>query len=88
MLFIYIIYKTRVKDKKYVVHLKIFTPSIVSRLNSALNVNLNGNDIPNLISLCSFDSLKGQNWIQSPWCDVFSKEEYKQNEYYYDLSKF
>jgi len=41
-----------------------------------------------LISLCSFDSLKGAEWVESPWCGVFTDDEFKGNEYYYDVSKF
>ena len=41
-----------------------------------------------IISLCSFESLKGNIWIESPWCKLFTETEFKGNEYYYDLSKF
>jgi len=68
----------------------VFSGPIADRINSALSpaANISGTDVTYLMSLCSFDSLKGQDWIKSPWCDVFSEAEYKQNEYYYDLSKF
>ena len=68
--------------------LSVFAPPIAYRLNSALGTNVSGTDITNLLSLCSFDSLKGQDWVASPWCKVFTDAEFRQNEYYYDLSKF
>ena len=70
--------------------LDVFAPPIAKRINSALSpaANITGSDVTNLISLCSFDSLQGAEWTESPWCRVFSDEEFKGNEYYYDLSKF
>jgi len=70
--------------------LKVFAKPIAARINNALSppANISGADITNLISLCSFDSHKGQEWEKSPWCDVFTEQEFQGNEYYYDLSKF
>jgi len=67
-----------------------FGPAIVKRLNAALGTNLTIADetVTALISLCAFDSIKGAEWVESPWCKVWTNDEMRQNEYWYDLSKF
>jgi hypothetical protein len=67
----------------------VFAKPIAARINKALGTNItSSSDVTNLMSLCSFDSLKGQDWVESPWCGAFTKDEFTQNEYWYDLSKF
>ena len=68
--------------------LEIFTPAISDRLNSALGSNVTLDDITNIMSVCSFESILGEEWVESPWCGVFSDAQWGQNEYFYDVSKF
>lgn len=69
---------------------KTMGPAIVKRLNAALGTKLTIDDetVNSLISLCAFDSIKGAEWVESPWCAVWTDEELRQNEYWYDVSKF
>lgn len=65
----------------------IFAPSIVDRLNrGAPGANLTDVDIPYLISLCPFETVAKQKW--SPFCALFTREEFEAFEYYGDLNKF
>jgi len=67
--------------------LSIFAPNITQRLNSyAPGSTLVDADIPPLMSLCSFESLFHHK--TSPWCGIFTKEEWAAYEYYTDLEKF
>ncbi|VDC01405.1 unnamed protein product [Peniophora sp. CBMAI 1063] len=64
-----------------------FAPNITSRLNAAApGANLSDSDTLNLMDMCPFDTLsKG---VASPFCDLFTAEEYASYEYYYDLDKY
>lgn len=65
--------------------LGVFATSITKRLNGFLpGANLNDNDTAALMSLCGFDTA-AKNGTASPWCNVFTKEEWRSNEYYSDL---
>ncbi|KAL7412073.1 histidine phosphatase superfamily [Mrakia frigida] len=66
-----------------------FGPAVAARINRLLpGANLSTSNILSLMSLCGFDSLRKVSPTTSPWCDVFTLEEWKQNEYYYDVSKY
>ena len=67
--------------------LAAFAPNITSRLNAAApGANLSDSDALNLMDMCPFDTLsKGAD---SPFCDLFTPEEYASYEYYYDLDKY
>lgn len=65
--------------------LSVFAPPITRRLNGVLpGANLTNSDIVNLMSLCGFDTA-AKNGAPSPWCNVFTPQEWKSNQYYYDL---
>lgn len=65
--------------------LSTFAPPITDRLNRLLpGANLTDVDTVNLMSLCGFDTA-AKNGMPSPWCDVFTTDEWKSNEYYYDM---
>ncbi|CED85258.1 Multiple inositol polyphosphate phosphatase [Phaffia rhodozyma] len=62
---------------------------IASRLNSLIpGANLTPVDTLALMSLCGFDSVRPVKGRLSPWCNVFTLDEWKSNEYFYDLSKY
>jgi len=65
----------------------VFAPPVVSRINRAApGANLEDIDIPYLMSLCPFETVaKG---TKSPFCDLFTQEEFEAFEYYGDLNKF
>lgn len=69
-----------------------FAPNITARLNAAApGSTLQDEDIPMLMSLCSFESL--YHYSTSPWCHVFHSsdegtDEWAAYEYWGDLEKF
>ncbi|KAH9966843.1 histidine phosphatase superfamily [Russula dissimulans] len=67
--------------------LKIFAPTLKKRLNSAApGAHLNNKDVHNLMSLCAFHSQV--KMAPSPFCGLFSEDEFKGYEYHGDLGKF
>ncbi|PPQ78901.1 hypothetical protein CVT26_011710, partial [Gymnopilus dilepis] len=65
----------------------IYGPPIAARLNAqAPSANLTAPDISNLIPQCAFDTLFKE--APSPFCDLFTREEFAQFEYFGDLDKF
>ncbi|KAG5636122.1 hypothetical protein H0H81_009054 [Sphagnurus paluster] len=64
-----------------------YGPPIADRLNTqAPGAKLTPTDAYNLLSLCAFESVH-QNRL-SPFCNVFSQEEFEQFEYSGDLDKY
>ncbi|CAE7208387.1 unnamed protein product [Rhizoctonia solani] len=75
-------------DIKSAEWLATFAPPITKRLNDRLTgANLTDRDVFSLMNLCGFDSA-AKNGTASPWCGVFSMEEWKGYEYYHDLEKY
>ena len=67
--------------------LKIFARTIKKRLNSAApGAHWTEKDAHNLMSLCAFHSIVMVT--PSPFCGLFSAEEFKCYEYHADLDKF
>src|SRR5258705_11352201 len=65
----------------------IFGSPIAKRLNdSAPGAQLTPSNVPNLMSLCAFESLAKLS--RSPFCDIFSSSEFDQFEYFSDLHTF
>ncbi|KIJ45209.1 hypothetical protein M422DRAFT_779118 [Sphaerobolus stellatus SS14] len=74
-------------DSKTAVWQETFAPRIAQRLNAgAPGAKFTNADIPNLISLCAFDTLYKQE--PSPWCYIFDKQDFEESEYFYDLDKY
>jgi hypothetical protein len=64
-----------------------FAPPITARLNKgALGANLTDSDVTNLLQLCAFDSVAHEH--ASPFCNIFSEEEFQLFEYSGDVDKF
>ncbi|OAX37444.1 acid phosphatase [Rhizopogon vinicolor AM-OR11-026] len=64
--------------------LDVFAPEIAHRLNKyAPGAHLKHKDIANLMSLCPFDTIAHERI--SPWCGLFTEEEWASYEYYGDL---
>ena len=67
--------------------LKIYARSIKKRLNSAApGAKLTEKDTHNLMSLCAFHSQV--TMAPSPFCGLFTAEEFSGYEYHADLAKF
>lgn len=74
-------------DEQTIAWQNTFSPAVIGRLTSAIpGANLTNADIPNLISLCAFDTLAKEKI--SPWCNVFDVSDYINFEYYCDLDKY
>ncbi|KAJ1307056.1 hypothetical protein OPQ81_008035 [Rhizoctonia solani] len=68
--------------------LSLFAPPITKRLNDGLpGANLTDRDVFSLMNLCGFD-WAAKNGAASPWCGLFSIDEWKNYEYYHDLEKY
>ncbi|KIK96092.1 hypothetical protein PAXRUDRAFT_826324 [Paxillus rubicundulus Ve08.2h10] len=64
-----------------------FAPTIASRINSeAPGAKLKKKDIVNLMSLCPFDTVAHE--APSPWCNLFTSDEWASYEYYGDLTDY
>jgi len=67
--------------------MNIFAPPITARLNGAApGANLTDEDTVNLMDLCPFHSIIANT--RSPFCELFSAQEFADYEYFYDLDKF
>ena len=65
----------------------IFGQPIVDRVNrDAPGADLELGDLPNLMSLCAFDSVARE--VVSPWCNLFDEKEYEGFEYLRDLGTY
>ncbi|KAG8946055.1 hypothetical protein FRC03_001515, partial [Tulasnella sp. 419] len=83
-------------EKKW---LSVYGPPIAERLNKAFGLPSEGSehegrflkldetDVVLLMSLCGFETAL-KNGVKSPWCDVFTEEEWEANEYFYDVMKY
>jgi hypothetical protein len=67
--------------------LSIYGPPITARLNKvAPGANLTDADVYDMISLCPFDTVAKET--PSPFCKLFTDDEFRAYEYSGDLSKF
>ncbi|KAF8967497.1 phytase [Flammula alnicola] len=74
-------------DEQTAIWTAIYGAPIAQRLNSkAPGANLTAADISNLIPICPFESVA--NDVTSPFCALFTAEEFGQFEYFGDLDKF
>lgn len=65
----------------------IYGAPIVARLNAqAPGATLVATDVFNLFPLCAFETLATE--VPSPFCNLFTPEEFAQYEYNADLDKF
>ncbi|RXW11799.1 hypothetical protein EST38_g14057, partial [Candolleomyces aberdarensis] len=74
-------------DEQTDIWANIFTPHIIDRLNSwAPGANLVPTDVISLVSLCAFESVALEKL--SPWCSLFTHQEFEQFGYWSDLEKY
>ncbi len=76
-------------DDQDQVWINIFTPPITTRLNSNLpGANLNGNDTVALMNLCPFETVATPNGVISPFCHLFTNDEWISYSFLQDIDKF
>lgn len=64
-----------------------FAPLIAARFNEAApGADFDAEDVVELMPLCAFETLFHRT--TSPFCDLFTFEEFKAHEYYTDLSRY
>ncbi|KAG8943496.1 hypothetical protein FRC04_002847 [Tulasnella sp. 424] len=68
--------------------LSIYAAPVAKRLGAFIpGLALTATDANALMSLCGFDTAF-RNGKASPWCGIFKKDEWADNEYYWDLEKY
>ncbi|KAF8178032.1 phytase [Pholiota molesta] len=74
-------------DAETAIWANIYATPIAARLNAqAIGANLTPLDVTSLMALCAFESIA--NHARSPFCALFTPEEYTQYEYFVDLGKY
>jgi hypothetical protein len=69
--------------------LDVFAPSITARLNNNLpGTNLNSAETINLMDMCPFDTVASSSGQISPFCGLFTEDEWQQYDYYQSLGKY
>ncbi|KAL9043055.1 MAG: hypothetical protein Q9180_000135 [Flavoplaca navasiana] len=69
--------------------LATFIPSVINRLNRDIpSANLTALDIVNLFDLCPFTTVASPSGVVSPFCFLFSLDEWKHYNYYQSLGKY
>ncbi|KAK4197279.1 putative 3-phytase A precursor [Triangularia verruculosa] len=78
-----------VGDSAQTIYLSTFAPPIAARINANLpGVNLTDQDIISLMDLCPFDTVASPTGVLSPFCGLFTEEEWKFYDYYESLGKY
>ncbi|KAL8814883.1 MAG: hypothetical protein Q9223_005933 [Gallowayella weberi] len=76
-------------SKAQQIFLSTFLPNITIRLNSDLpGANLTATDTINFLDLCPFTTVASPVGAISPFCDLFSIDEWKRYDYYQTLGKY
>lgn len=65
-----------------------FVPPIQERVNSKLGTDLSPTYIIYLMDMCPFDTLAHPSAKVSPFCDLFTTEEWHQYDYFQTLGKY
>lgn len=65
-----------------------FVPPIQERVNSKLGTNLSATYIVNLMDMCPYDTVAHPLAKVSPFCGLFTTEEWHQYDYYQTLNKY
>ncbi|KAK1752091.1 3-phytase A [Echria macrotheca] len=69
--------------------LETFAPPIVDRLNAHLpGVNFTISDVPAIMDLCPFNTVADRHGALSPFCGLFSADEWASYDYYETLEKW
>ena len=69
--------------------LSVFTPPITARLNTDLpGANLTNSDVISVMDMCPFSTVASPNGTISPFCALFTENEWHQYDYYESLGKY
>lgn len=69
--------------------LKVFGPAIQTRLNNDLKgANFSLSDVVSFMDLCPFNTVASPTGVISPFCDLFTEDEWHSYDYYQSLGKF
>lgn len=67
---------------------KLFVPPIQERVNSALGTDLSARSIIYLMDMCPYDTVAHPTAKMSPFCDLFTEDEWHDYDYYQSLGKY
>lgn len=77
------------QDSAEAVFADIFVPPVRNRLNEDLNgADLSISETIMFMDLCPFETMASRSGKMSPFCDLFTVEEWKQYDYYQALNKY
>lgn len=80
---------SRIKADAQAEWIAVFAPQILDRLKNDLpGVDLYQKDLVNLMQMCPFDTVAHEAGAISPFCDLFSPDEFHQLDYYETLDKY
>lgn len=71
--------------------LEVFAPAILDRFKAGLpGVNLSVSDVPDVMDICAFETVANTPDASqlSPFCSLFTEEEWLQYDYYQSLGKY
>ncbi|KAK4178174.1 putative 3-phytase A precursor [Triangularia setosa] len=78
-----------VGDSAQAIYLSTFGTPIAARINANLpGVNLTNEDIISLMDLCPFTTIASPTGVLSPFCGLFTEEEWMFYDYYESLGKY
>lgn len=78
----------KVGDEAQAVWAAQFVPPIQKRVSSKLGVNLTSTETVYLMDMCPFDTLSSPTAAVSPFCRIFTEDEWHQYDYYQTLGKY
>lgn len=79
---------SKTQDEAQATWANIFVPPIAARLNAALKPTvLNITETIYIMDLCPFSTVGDPKGVISPFCDLFTVDEWHQYSYYQTLGK-
>ncbi|ORY68975.1 histidine phosphatase superfamily [Pseudomassariella vexata] len=80
---------SEVGDAAIATWISVFVPNITARLNANLpGANLTDTETIYVMDLCPFNTVANDNGTVSPFCDLFTADEWESYGYYLSLDKF
>ncbi|KAM3416055.1 hypothetical protein BST61_g9540 [Cercospora zeina] len=82
-------YHSTIAEKAQKTWADVFVPPIQKRINKDLGgISLSATDIIYMMDLCPFNTVASPNGTISPFCDLFTENEWHQYNYYETLNKY
>ncbi|OTB00295.1 hypothetical protein M426DRAFT_324436 [Hypoxylon sp. CI-4A] len=80
---------SEIKKSVQAIWLGVFAPNITARLNENLpGANLTDDDTVNFMDLCPYNTVADDNGAISPFCGLFTADEWQNYGYYQTLGKY